>query len=227
MLPLHDTRPTRTFPFINYAIILINISIFVYQFLFTDPDAFIQSYGFISEKIMNLDPGVVFRIFSSMWLHGGLLHILSNMWFLHIFGDNVEDRVGHLKYLLFYIASGVVAVMAQYVFNPTSTVPLIGASGAIAGVTGAYFVIFKHSEIVALVPTFFGVWQRVKLPAWFFLGYWFVLQIFSGVGSIVSMDVNQGGIAFFAHIGGFVFGYLISLLFIKPVPPTDDYGVLP
>jgi membrane associated rhomboid family serine protease len=188
------------------------------QIMSPDPDLFVRTYGFISENFMKSVPGSVFTIFSSMWLHGGILHVVSNLWFLHIFGDNVEDRLGHIRYLGFYIVAGVAALLVQYLFNPTSAVPLIGASGAIAGVTGAYFVIFKHSEILALVPTFFGIWQRVKLPAWFFLGYWFVLQVFSGVGSFASMSADGGGVAFFAHIGGFVFGYLVALLFYKPRP---------
>lgn len=209
MFPLRDTHTSASFPIVNYLIIIVNILIFTLQMVSPDPDAFIRANGFISRS------GLDFTIFSSMWLHAGILHIASNLWFLHIFGDNVEDRLGHLRYALFYVVAGVAALLVQYIAYPTSAVPLIGASGAIAGVTGAYFVIFKHSEIVALVPTFFGIWQKVRLPAWFFLGYWFVLQIFSGVGSIASVSADGGGIAFFAHIGGFVFGYIVASLFFR------------
>lgn len=210
MFPIRDTHASKGFPIVNYLIIIGNILIFILQMVSPDPDAFIRAYGFVSS------PGLDFTIFSSMWLHAGILHIASNLWFLHIFGDNVEDRLGHIRYAVFYVAAGVAALLVQYSFYPTSTVPLIGASGAIAGVTGAYFVIFKHSEILALVPTFFGIWQKVRLPAWFFLGYWFVLQIFSGIGAITTVSADGGGIAFFAHIGGFIFGYIVALLFYRP-----------
>ena len=129
---------------------------------------------------------------------------------MHIFGDNVEDRLGHLNYLIFYILAGVAAVFAQYFFNLGSNIPMIGASGAISGVTGAYFVLFPRGRIKAIVPVFFGFYDIIILPAWFFLGYWFIIQIFSGVGSLVTFDINQGGVAWFAHIGGFLFGYIIG-----------------
>ena len=129
---------------------------------------------------------------------------------MHIFGDNIEDRLGHIRYLLFYLAAGVVAALSQYFLNPANTIPMIGASGAVSGIAGAYFVFYRKSGIEALVPTFFGLFDIIELPAWFFLGYWFFLQVFNGLGSLVTFDINQGGIAWFAHIGGFIFGYLIS-----------------
>lgn len=224
MLPLHDTHPTRTFPIVNYAIILINVLVFAYQTMMPDPDVFIRSFGFISSDILR-DPAIAaFTAFTSMWLHGGILHIVSNMWFLHIFGDNVEDRIGHFRFMIFYVLAGLAAIAAQTVANPGSSVPMVGASGAIAGVTGAYFVILRNSSIVALVPTFFGIWQKVELPAWFFLGYWLVLQVLSGMGSFASMDSDVGGIAFFAHIGGFAFGYSVAKLFYgsRVVEYEDD-----
>jgi len=162
-----------------------------------------------------------------MWMHGGFLHIIFNLWFLHIFGDNVEDRIGHIRYFLFYVITGIFAVAAQYLIDPTSPIPLIGASGAIAGVTGGYLHLFKDARIVALVPSFFGLMHRVVLPSWIFLGYWFALQVISGVGSFASIEVNGGGVAFFAHIGGFVAGYVLAV-FVSPkkVPEEGKYEKL-
>lgn len=216
MLPLQDTHTSHTFPIVNYSIILLNVLIFIIQFTTINPELFIRVFGFIPAEFSLIRPSTYSSMFTSMFLHGGLLHIVSNLWFLHIFGDNVEDTFGHVVYALFYVGSGVAAVLAQYFIHPSSPIPLIGASGAIAGVTGAYFVIFKRARIEALVPSFFGMWQRVELPAWLFLGYWFILQIMSGVGSIATMHMNHGGVAFFAHIGGFIFGYVFAKIFYRP-----------
>lgn len=185
--------------------------VFWIQITSLNPDAFIGNYGFIASNFSFYDAATFKQIFYSMWLHGGFFHLLSNMWFLHIFGDNVEDAIGHIKYFIFYVVCGVAAVFAQYIFSTQSTVPMIGASGAISGVTGAYFVLFKHSKIEALVPGFVGLWHRVTLPSWFFLGYWFVLQIVSGIGSFSYLD--QGGVAFFAHAGGFMAGWFLVRIF--------------
>ncbi len=224
MIPIRDTNVRNSFPFINYLIILTNIYVFVLQLGAANPEAFTYMFGFVPARFSFLHPVSYQSIISSMWMHGGFLHIIFNMWFLHIFGDNVEDRMGHIKYFLFYVICGVAAVAAQYVIAPTSAIPLIGASGAIAGVTGAYFHFFKHSRIQALVPSFFGLWHSIELPSWFFLGYWFVLQIFSGIGSLAATQYNEGGVAFFAHIGGFVCGYAIALFFKSNKAAHDEEG---
>lgn len=210
MFPIRDLTPRSRFPIINYLIIGITLYVFYLQLTAADFEAFIFQYGFVPARFNFFDFSSYKNIVYSIFLHGGFFHIVSNLWFLHIFGDNVESRMGHLGYLFFYIAAGVVAVFAQLFFNFGSSVPMIGASGAISGVAGAYFILFRNSQIETLVPTFFSFYQIIKLPVWFFLGYWFVVQLFSGVGSLVSYDVQQGGVAFFAHIGGFVFGYLIA-----------------
>lgn len=142
-------------------------------------------------------------------MHGGFFHIISNMWFLHIFGDNLEDRFGHFKYLLFYLVGGFAATMVQYFISSESIIPMIGASGAVAAVAGAYFVFFKQHTVKTLVVIFL-FWDVIELPASFVLGYWFITQVFAGVGSLAAYDLNQGGIAFFAHIGGFIFGWLAA-----------------
>ncbi|MCS7093277.1 MAG: rhomboid family intramembrane serine protease [Patescibacteria group bacterium] len=214
MLPLRDINRTRSFPLINYLIIFANILVFIRQLASPDFEEFIYQYGFIPAQFNFLELSSYQFIFYSIFLHGSLFHIASNLWFLHIFGDNVEDRLGHLKYLVFYLLAGCFSVLFQYSFNPGSEIPMIGASGAISGVTGAYFVLFNRSKIEALVP-FFGFFQIIYLPAWFFLGYWFLIQLFSGVGSLVTFDINQGGIAWFAHIGGFIFGFWTVANFLK------------
>jgi len=211
MIPLYDTNTRNSIPFVNYFIILSNIFVFILQLSAPNIGEFIMAHGFISARFSIANPLTWAQILSSMWMHGGYLHIIFNMWFLHIFGDNVEDSLGHIRYLLFYIVCGVIAVGAQYAVDPTSTVPLIGASGAIAGVTGAYLHLYRHSRIVALVPSFLGLWHKIALPSWIFLGYWFALQVISGVGSLASIKINDGGVAFFAHIGGFVCGYVLVM----------------
>ena len=208
MFPISDIAPRRKFPFINYLIIIITVYVFFFQLTAPDFEKFIFEYGFVPSRFSFFDISSYKYIIYSIFLHGGFLHIFSNLWFLHIFGDNVEDRMGHLNYLLFYILSGMVAVFSQYFFNLGSNIPMIGASGAVSGVAGAYFLLYPRGKIKALVPLFFGLYDIVILPAWFFLGYWFLIQIFSGIGSLVTFDINQGGVAWFAHIGGFLFGYI-------------------
>ena len=178
MFPLYDSTPRRSFPFINYLLIAINVYVFFVQLSSPDPDAFIFQNGFIPSRFSLSDLSTYEYILRSMFLHGGFLHILSNMWFLHIFGDNVEDVMGHLPYLIFYLVGGIVATFAQYIIAPGLTVPLIGASGAISAVAGAYYVLFRHSRVVSIVAIFI-FWQIVRLPVWIFLGYWFILTYYT------------------------------------------------
>ena len=222
MIPLRDTNPRHSFPLVNYLIIAGNILIFLLQLISPNPESMINAYAFTPAGFSLLNVTSYAQVFTSMWLHGGFLHIIFNMWFLHIFGDNVEDALGHIRYLVFYLVTGVAAVGAQYVIAPSSVVPLIGASGAIAGVTGAYFFLFRNSRIVALVPSLFGLWHKIELPAWFFLGYWFVLQLISGFGSLAAVRINEGGVAFFAHIGGVAAGYVLAM-FTRSARKEEDY----
>ncbi|MFQ5452040.1 MAG: rhomboid family intramembrane serine protease [Candidatus Paceibacterota bacterium] len=220
MFPIKDTSSTRKFPFVNYIIILANIVVFIVEITAPDIQEFITLYSFIPGEFIPYLLATYKGIFTSMWLHGGWFHLLSNMWFLHIFGDNIEDRVGHFRYFLFYLSAGVAATLAQYVIDPFSFIPMVGASGAISGIAGAYVVLFRHSRIQALIPTFFGFWDIVELPSWIFLGYWLVIQVFSGIGSVVVTSAGEGGVAFFAHIGGFVFGWLIAKNMYKKKRPS-------
>lgn len=210
MFPLFDNTPRRSFPLVNYAIIIFTVYIFYLQFVAADFERFVWEYAFIPSDFNVLNPATYSRVFSSIFLHGGFFHILSNMWFLRVFGDNVEDVFGHIKYLVFYLAGGAVAVFAQYVVMPDATVPMIGASGAVSAVAGAYFVHFRHSRVHTLVALIV-IWTIVDLPASLVLGYWFLTQVVSGLGTLATpQDMNAGGVAFFAHVGGFVFGYLVS-----------------
>ena len=222
MIPIRDTIPSRTYPFINILIIIINVLVFLYQLsLGSKLDKFIFSFGIIPVKfyyILYNQPYNIFQILvpliSSIFLHGGWIHIIGNMLYLWIFGDNVEDRMGHFRYLVFYITCGIAASFTHLYFNPASGVPTIGASGAIAGVMGAYFILFPRSRVITLVPIFFFL-QVIEIPAFFFLGFWFLMQFFSGSLSLSASGQNIGGIAWWAHIGGFVCGIILVFFFRK------------
>jgi membrane associated rhomboid family serine protease len=245
MIPLRDANPTRRTPWVTLAIIAINVAVFVFvQGLplgGIDPnnEAQIKSlvcYGVIPAEVSDFTPireldqacggkSVLFSILSSMFLHGSLLHIAGNMLFLWVFGNNIEDRMGPLVFPLFYVAAGVAAVYAQVLPSPESQVPLVGASGAIAGTLGAYLVMFPHARITTLVFLGFFI-TRADLSALVVLGFWFVLQAFSSFTSLGGA-ADQGGVAYLAHVGGFVFGALVALVFYRgrqrPQPSYLEY----
>ena len=207
MIPLRDTQPSYTFPFVTVAIIVLNVAAFLYEFSM-DPyelNFFIAHYGVIPTRLQWAD------VLTSIFLHGGWMHLIGNMWFLWIYGDNVEDILGHSQYLLFYLLCGLAATMVHIAFNADSRVPTIGASGAIAGVMGAYVIKFPHSRITTLVPITIFL-TTVDIPAYFILLYWFVIQFFSGVGSVGHSHLSQGGVAWFAHVGGFLAGVALILV---------------
>jgi len=214
MLPLRDHNPIRTTPVINYLLIAVNVLMFFWEVsLGPNLERTLFNVAFIPARFWT--PGLiafnVITIFVSMFLHGGLLHVGGNMLYLWIFGDNIEDRLGHFRYLVFYLACGFVATLSHAYVNPGSQVPSIGASGAIAGVLGAYLVLFPKAQVTTLIPIFFFITVR-ELPAVLILGFWFVLQFFSGVGSLGATQ-NTGGVAYFAHIGGFICGMILVALF--------------
>jgi membrane associated rhomboid family serine protease len=189
-------------PVVNYAIIAANVVVFLYEAsLGNRADAFIVHWGLVPRHF-----GLA-NLLTSMFLHGGWLHLLGNMLYLYIFGDNVEDRLGHVRYLLFYLLCGFAAGGAQALSSPGSNLPMVGASGAIAGVSGAYFLFFPSARVVTLVPIFFFL-QVMEVPAVFFLLIWFLWQLMSGVASLGS--AAGGGVAFWAHIGGFVAGMVLG-----------------
>ena len=206
MIPLSDVIPSRTVPVATIALIVVNALVVLYQLTLPEPllQQFVASYALIPAWFS------VPALFTSQFLHGGWMHILSNMLYLWIFGDNVEDRLGHARFLIFYLGAGAAAAILQTLFDPFSSVPMVGASGAIAGVMGAYFVLYPYSRVLTAIflIIFFDI---VEIPAVFFLGLWFLLQLLSGVGSL-GMNSAAGGVAFWAHIGGFVAGAVIGLV---------------
>ena len=213
MIPLRDVIPSRTVPFFNIAFIILNTVAFLYEVSLPDAalEPFMRTYGVVPARFEWV------AVLTSMFLHGGWLHFLGNMLYLWIFGDNVEDRLGHLRYVLFYLLCGAAAALAHVFMNPGSTIPTIGASGAIAGVMGAYFMLYPQSRVLALVPLFI-IWEIIEVPAIFFLGIWFLMQFFSGVGSLAAdaTAVETGGVAFWAHVAGFVAGVVSVFALRKP-----------
>jgi membrane associated rhomboid family serine protease len=208
MIPLRDIIPSRTTPTVTIALIVVNVLVFLYELtLGRAVEDFTLYFGLVPAAFSWV------AVFTSMFLHGGLFHVAGNMLYLWIFGDNVEDRMGHGRFLVFYLLCGTAAALAQTIAAPDSVVPMVGASGAIAGVMGAYFVLYPKSRIVTLVPLFF-FFQIIEVPAIFFLGIWFLMQFLSGVGSIVS--AAQGGVAFWAHVAGFVAGISGVVVFRRP-----------
>ncbi len=223
MVPLRDNNPIRIVPYVTYAIIAINILVFIYELsLGPNLEAFFRVWAVVPAKLTasfaGEPTGLPFpawvTLITSQFLHGGILHIAGNMLFLWIFGNNVEDRLGHFKFLCFYLACGALASLAQWFFSAYSTVPSLGASGAIAGVMGAYILRFPNAEILTLIPLGFFFFT-FRLPAVFFLGFWFVQQALYGVASLdapANIGMQGGGIAYWAHAGGFVFGAVLGPL---------------
>jgi membrane associated rhomboid family serine protease len=212
VIPLRDVIPSRTTPYVTITLVTSNVLVFLYQFsLGPAVNQFVIAFGLVPADFSWVN------IITSMFLHGGFLHVAGNMLYLWIFGDNVEDRMGHGRFLAFYLLCGTAAALGQTLTVPNSVVPMVGASGAVAGVMGAYFVLYPHSRIVTLLPLFIFI-QIIEVPAIFFLGIWFVMQLLSGVGSIVAATEGEpgGGIAFWAHIAGFAAGVLGVFLFRRP-----------
>jgi membrane associated rhomboid family serine protease len=206
MIPLRDTVPSNTFPLITYGLIAVNVAIAFYQAdLGPAAESFIYTYGLVPS---DLGRSGAATLVTSMFLHGNWVHLIGNMAYLYIFGDNVEDRLGHARFLAAYMAVGILAGVAQLLSAPQSSIPIIGASGAIAGVTGAYFFFFPRARIVTLVPVFVFV-QIVEVPAVFFLLFWFVVQLVMGFESL-GVESPSGGVAVWAHIGGFVAGMALG-----------------
>ena len=219
MIPLRDSQPSRTFPAVTVWLIVLNVVVFLFEWSL-EPfslNHFVSTYGIVPANFG------LYSLVTSMFLHGGWMHLIGNMWFLWIYGDNIEDILGRGRFVAFYVGCGVVAGLVHLFFNAESRIPTVGASGAIAGVMGAYMVMYPHARITTLLPIII-FFTTVEVPAWLILVYWFVLQIFSGVGELAATTgVQQGGVAWFAHIGGFLAGALL----IKLVPTRDRYRAYP
>lgn len=217
MIPLRDNLKSRRFSLVNYLLIAVNIAAFIYQLKLGSQNTlepFIHQYAVIPSLLL-LDPFThAVSLITSQFLHGGFMHITGNMVYLYIFGDNVEDKLGHFGYLLFYLLCGVGASALQIYFHPASTIPMLGASGAIAGVLGAYFIFHPSATVVTLLPL--GFFSRIiEVPAFFFLGFWFLIQAFSGTASLQmakAMGSDMGGVAWWAHVGGFIVGIVGGIL---------------
>jgi membrane associated rhomboid family serine protease len=210
MLPLRDVIPSRTTPYITFTIILLNALAWLVEVSMPRDvlPEFLQVYGVVPG---DFHPST---LVTSMFLHGSWSHILGNMWYLWIFGDNVEDRVGHGRFIIFYLLCGVAAAMGQIAMDPTSTLPTIGASGAIAGVMGAYFVLYPQARVITLV-TLLIFWEVIEVPAIVLLGFWFLMQLFSAGAIAVTASSQGGGVAFAAHVAGFLTGIIGVFVFRK------------
>src|SRR6202163_1045935 len=211
MIPLRDVIPSRTTPYITVTIIILNVLAWLFE-LALPPDVrtlFLQGYGLVPADFHAT------TLITSMFLHGGWMHVLGNMWYLWIFGDNVEDRLGHGRFIVFYLLCGVIAALGQIAIDPQSTLPTIGASGAIAGVMGAYFVLYPHSRVLTLVPLII-FWEIIELPAIFLLGFWFLMQLFSAGAIAATASTRGGGVAFAAHVAGFITGIVSVFVLRKP-----------
>jgi membrane associated rhomboid family serine protease len=233
MIPLRDDQPSFSTPFINYFLIVLNVLVFLFEESISTQNpqtlnAFMSVFGMVPRHTIAVLTGhsydspasAILPFFTSMFLHGSFFHLAGNMLFLWIFGDNVEDYLGHFRYLVFYLVSGVAAALLQIILNPYSPIPTVGASGAIAGVMGAYFILYPRARVLTWFPPIFFF----HVPAWLMLGYWFLVQFFSGtVASIAVTSQTTGGIAFWAHVGGFVAGVLMIKLFSER-PQRHRYG---
>lgn len=209
MFPLRDSHPAGIFPFWTIVIIVLNIWFFFQELTASDPNLFITQWALTPAIVDFSDLVTLIPFITSQFLHAGWLHIASNMWFLWIFGDNVEGHFGKIFYPVVYLVSGIVAGLTQYILNSDSTIPMLGASGAVAGILGAYMVLFSKHKIETLVFSL-GLITTVEIPAGFMLLFWFIAQFFSGVGALSAGAT--GGVAWFAHVGGFVAGWLFAQL---------------
>jgi membrane associated rhomboid family serine protease len=211
MIPLRDVIPSRTKPGVTITLIALNLLVFLFQLSLSDRahDAFLYAFGLVPAYFSFA------TVFTSMFVHGGLAHLGGNLLFLWIFGDNVEDRLGHLRFVFFYLLCGVIAALSQLLLDPDSTVPMVGASGAIAGVMGAYLVLYPHSRVLMLFPFPLFLFE---LPALVFLGIWFLVQFLNGIGQlpVFQQDQISGGVAFWAHVAGFAAGVVLVVFMKRP-----------
>ncbi|MBE7467702.1 MAG: rhomboid family intramembrane serine protease [Anaerolineae bacterium] len=226
MLPLKDMNPTRRFPFLTYTLIVINVLVFLWELSLSpsELETALTSLSVVPARV-SADPfslDSILSVIRSMFFHAGWTHLLGNMLYLYLFGDNVEDRLGEIVYFVLYFGSGFAATVAQIAIDPTSTIVQVGASGAIAGVLGSYLILFPGVRVKGIMPLrFVSFW--VEWPAWLVLGLWFLAQLFNGTASL-GAETSDGGVAFFAHIGGFVFGLILTQMVIHfyPQPPASE-----
>lgn len=217
MIPLRDSTRSNSFPIITVALIIINTLLFYYQVSVSSEqmDQIVYTFGLVPYHYLNYEGSWLgyLPFISSTFLHGSWMHVIGNMWILWLFGDNVENKMGSVRFLVFYLLCGLMASMTHFLMNPASQVPVVGASGAVAGIMGAYFLMFRHAKVLTYIPPIF----LLNLPAWIYLGFWAVSQLFYGV-----QTNNQGQIAFWAHIGGFAAGMFLYRIFLEK--PLQDFN---
>ena len=223
MFPIQDTVQSRGVPLVTWAIILLNGLVFLHELALPPEslEAFVENLGVVPARI-NADPGAWYTLLTCMFLHGGWMHFIGNMWVLYLFGDGVEDHMGPARYLVFYLLCGLAAGLTHYFTNLGSPVPTVGASGAIAGVMGAYLVLFPTARVLTLVPVLF-LPLFFEVPAVVYLGIWFASQLFSGTLSLLNAEFAYGGVAWWAHVGGFVAGMVLLPVFKKAPEQYRDY----
>jgi len=230
MIPLRDNVRTNSFAYVTYSLIALNVAIFFYEFSLAPEELqrFIMTWGYVPHRVsqvfstgpvLDLDVGAIVSLLTSIFLHGGWLHVLGNMLYLYIFGKTVEDALGSRRFLAFYLGVGVAANLAQVLISPMSSVPGVGASGAIAGILGAYLLLYPRAGVLVLVPIFIFI-QVVTLPAAVVLVFWFVIQLFQGTMSLAAGQAGAGGVAFWVHVAGFILGMLLVI----PVRRRADKG---
>jgi len=232
VVPIRDDNPINSTPVVVYALVALNAVIFLYEISLAEADLqqFFNTWALVPAELTNslgsgasTAPGEWFSLISSQFLHGGWLHVGGNMLYLWVFGNNIEDQLGSTKFLIFYLACGVLAGLSQWFFDPASAVPTLGASGAVAGIMGAYVIRFPRAKIVTLIPLFI-IFTTFRIPAIFFLGWWFIQQAFYSAMSLgATADMGSGGVAYWAHAGGFVFGAILGPLLGLFAKGRDQY----
>lgn len=221
MIPISDSVKSKHFPILNLFILGLNVFIFFQMLISPNLNAFISQYALIPSKIDFSNLNTLYPFITHMFLHGGFFHLISNMLFLWVFGDNIESHFGKIGYLIIYFVSGLSGALIQFLLSPGSTIPMLGASGAVSGILGAYYVSHPHSKVKSLFPIFFFI-TIVEIPAGIYIIYWFVLQLFSGVASLGQISQQTGGVAFWAHIGGFIAGVVLA----KTLHGKSEDGVI-
>lgn len=217
MIPIKDVNPRRRFPIVNVTLIILNVVVFFFELQLGERiEKLFFLFGLIPAEVTtalatnSFSIAILLTFFTSLFLHGGWMHLLGNMLYLWVFGDNVEDKLGHFRYLIFYILSGIGASLLHVFIDPLSTIPTIGASGAIAGVLGAYMLLFPRARVITVIPIFIFL-QVAELPAFLLIAFWFVIQFFNGLLSLGFQTAGMGGVAWWAHIGGFVVGIILAI----------------
>jgi membrane associated rhomboid family serine protease len=227
MIPIRDTIRARSFPLVNTTLIVINVLIFIFENSLSPQalDKLVYNFGMVPVSVLSGGVSQWITVFTSMFLHGSWMHLISNMLAMYIFGDNVEDRLGHWRYLVFYLLGGTLAGLVHIFIYPDSQLPTVGASGAIAVILGAYLVLYPKARVVTLVPIIF-FFSFVEIPAVVYLGFWFLSQLFSGTLALAVNTFQSGGVAFWVHIGGFIFGVIMVKLFAprhRRIQYLDEY----